>query len=119
MKNMYLTTTEAGIKHYMVLDDNGAFIGFRAIGETDDVIEQNKTEALHNDGYTSDRSMRRAARIPFIIGQKWLNEEGWWFMDAGHDPDVAVKLAAKLNSNEYMYLRTADGQLGVSSGVIR
>jgi hypothetical protein len=40
-------------------------------------------------------------------------------MDAGHDPDVAVKLAAKLNSNEYMYLRTADGQLGVSNGVIR
>jgi hypothetical protein len=119
VKNLYLHTSEAGIAHYMVLDDNGGFVGFRAIGETDPIIEQNKAEALHNDGYTADRTMRRAARIPFIIGHKWLNEEGWWFMHAGHDPDVAKKLTAKLNSSEYMYLRTADGQLGVSNGVIR
>lgn len=119
MKNLFLTTTEAGISHYMVLDEKGAFVGFRAVGETDPILERNKAEALHNDGYTADRSMRRAARIPFIIGHKWLNEEGWWFMDAGHDPDVAKKLAAKLNSSEYMYLRTADGHLGTSGGKIR
>jgi hypothetical protein len=83
------------------------------------VLERNKAEALHNDGYTADRSMRRAARIPYIIGLKWKNEEGWWFMDAGHDPDVAKKLAAKLNSNEFAYLRTAEGHLGVSNGIMR
>ena len=44
--------------------------------------------------------MRRAARIPYIVGLQWLNEEGWWFEDAGHDPDVARKLVQKLNSSE-------------------
>jgi hypothetical protein len=32
---------------------------------------------------------------------------------------VARKLAAKLNSNEWQHLRTAEGRLGVSGGVLR
>jgi hypothetical protein len=40
-------------------------------------------------------------------------------MDADKDPGVAAKLAAKLNSNEYLYLRTAEGQIGVADGRIR
>jgi hypothetical protein len=32
---------------------------------------------------------------------------------------VAKKLAAKLNSSEYLYLRTAEGRVGVSNGQIR
>lgn len=117
MSRRRLFRSSMGIDHYIVEDgDNHRF---EAVAPTDPVLERNKAMRNHNDGYTADRSMRRAASIPFIVGLKWLNEEGWWFMDAGHDPDVAKKLVAKLNSNEYAYLRTADGHLGVSNGDIR
>lgn len=92
---------------------------FASTQEVAPILEQNKAMANHNDGYTADRTMRRAASIPYIVGLKWLHEEGWWFMDAGHDPDVARKLVGKLNSSEYAHLRTAGGHLGLSNGVMR
>lgn len=113
----FLFRSSAGIDHYMVQD--GKDTRFAASMDTTPIIERNKAEANHNDGYSESREIRRVARIPYIVGLKWLNEEGWWFMDAGKDPDVAKKLAAKLNSNEYLYLRTAEGQVGVSDGRLR
>lgn len=92
---------------------------FAATQDVAPMLEQNKAMALHNDGYSPSRELRRVASIPYVVGLKWLNEEGWWFMDADKDPGVAQKLAAKLNSNEYMYLRTADGRVGVVDGKIR
>lgn len=83
------------------------------------MLERNKQMAAHNDGYSDSREFRRAASIPYMVGLKWLNEEGWWFMDMDKDPDVAKKVAEKLNSSEYAYLRTAPGRLGVSNGVMR
>jgi hypothetical protein len=117
MDKRFLFTSSRGIDWHLV--DDGDKHRFMATGSTDDVIERNKAMANHNDGYSPDRTWRRAASIPYIVGLQWLNEEGWWFMDAGHDPDVARKLAAKLNSNEWRHLRTADGQLGVSNGILR
>lgn len=80
------------------------------------MLEQNKQMATHNDGYSESRDLRRVASIPYAIGLQWLNEEGWWFMDADKDPDVAKKLAGKLNSSDYQFLRTAEGRVGVSNG---
>jgi len=51
--------------------------------------------------------MRRAASIPNLLIHKWLVEEGWNAMD----PACAKKLKQKLNSTEYLYLRTAPGRL--------
>lgn len=92
---------------------------FAATQDVAPILEQNKAERAHNDGYSQSRELRRAARIPYVVGIKWLNEEGIWFMDADKDPEVAKWLAAKLNSSEYMYLRTSDGRLGVSDGKLR
>ena len=120
MTTTHLFRSSRGIDHWMIED--GKETRFAASVPTDGVqemLDRNKAEATHNDGYTADRSMRRAARIPYIVGLQWLNEEGWWFEDAGHDPDVARKLVQKLNSSEWAHLRTAEGQLGVSNGVIR
>lgn len=113
MSKTFLFTSSAGIDHYMVEDENGT--SFAAVAPTDPVIEHNKKLATHNDGYTSDRSMRRVASIPYIIGLKWLNEEGWWFMDPEHHD----KLAQKLNSSDWRHLRTAEGHLGMSNGIMR
>lgn len=113
----HLFRSSAGIDHWMVED--GRDTRFLSTQDTTEILERNKAEYTHNDGYSASRELRRVARIPYIVGLKWLNEEGWWFMDAGKDPDVAVKLAQKLNSNEYEYLRTAEGRVGVHDGVLR
>ena len=113
----HLFTSSAGVDHWMIQD--GADTRFAATQDVAAMLERNKDMAVTNDGYSPSRELRRAASIPYVVGLKWLNEEGWWFMDAGHDDGVARKLVAKLNSSEYRYLRTADGRLGVSNGHIR
>jgi len=71
------------------------------------ILEINKAMATHNDGYTPSREMRRAASIPNLLIHKWLVEEGWNALD----PACSKKLKQKLNSSEYLYLRTAPGRL--------
>lgn len=117
MAKVHLFRSSAGVDHWMIHDGNET--RFAATQDVAPILEQNKAERGQNDGYSPSRELRRAARIPYVVGIKWLNDEGWWFMDADKDPDVAKKLAAKLNSSEYMYLRTADGRLGVSNGQLR
>lgn len=113
----HLFRSSAGIDHWMIHD--GINTSFAATQDVAPILEQNKAERAHNDGYSESRELRRAARIPYGVGIKWLNEEGWWFMDMDKDPDVAKKVAEKLNSSEYAYLRTSDGRLGVSNGQLR
>lgn len=117
MAKTFLFTSSAGLDHYMIED--GKETRFAAEQDVAPILEQNKKMAAHNDGYSPSRELRRVASIPYVIGHKWLNEEGWWFMDADKDPDVAKKLAAKLNSSDFAYLRTASGRVGVSDGKIR
>lgn len=114
MKEKFLLTTEQGVSHYQGIDENG-IIYHRAVGETDPVIERNKAMRNHNDGYSPSRELRRVASIPFILINKWLVEEGWNALD----PDNADRLMRKLNDPDLAYLRTADGQLGMSNGVLR
>lgn len=109
----HLFRSIAGIDHYLIED--GENHRFEAVSETDPVIEWAKACRGHNDGYTPSREMRRVATIPYIIGLKWLTEEGWWFLD----PECAHKVAQKLNDIEWQHLRTADGRVGVSNGVLR
>jgi len=113
----HLFRSSAGVDHWMIEDGN--VTRFAATQDVAPILERNKQMATHNDGYSQSRDLRRVASIPYVVGIKWMNEEGWWFMDADKDPDVARKLAAKLNSSEYAYLRTAEGSLGVSDGKIR
>ena len=75
--------------------------------DVETILDRNKAMATHNDGYTPSREMRRCASIPNVLINKWLVEEGW----NAFDPACADKLKAKLNSSEYLYLRTAPGRL--------
>lgn len=109
----HLLRSSAGIDHWIISD--GKDTRYESTQETDAITDRNRAMATHNDGYSPSRELRRVASIPYIVGLKWLNEEGWWFMD----PEHADKLAQKLNSSEWMYLRTAEGRLGVSNGVMR
>lgn len=75
-------------------------------------LEMNKREynAIQHKTYKSDlrkKNMWRAASIPNIIVEKWLKEEGIDIFDE-NDWD---KVRAKLNSEEYKFLRTSPGKI--------
>ncbi len=104
-----LHVSHTGIRHYYADTAEGGAI-IRSEADVLPILEANKAQATHNDGYTKDRSWRRVATIPLIIIEKWKNEEGWDALSS--DPDCQKKLAAKLDSSEYAYLRTAPGCIG-------
>jgi hypothetical protein len=102
-------SSPTGIHKFWKDNDDGSHTVVQS-QKTDGMLETNKAMATHNDGYSESREFRRVASIPLILVAKWLQEEGW---DA-FNPDHAHKLAEKLNSSEYAYLRTDHGQrLGV------
>ena len=103
---MYFYTNDFGIRKDWIDNADGS-VTIRRTQDAEAILEQNKAMANHNDGYTPSRDMRRVASIPMVLILKWLEEEGW---DA-FDPACAHKLAQKLNSNEYMHLRTAPGRV--------
>lgn len=99
-----------GVSHYSRADGNGG-IDILSVQDVGAVIEGAKAQRLHNDGYTKDRTMRRVAVIPAVVEQQWM-QEGWY-------PHDKAELARRLNSSDWMHLRTADGRLGVTNGVLR
>jgi hypothetical protein len=115
MARQSLFTSAAGIEY--TWEDQGD--GNNLVHGTQDltgILDRNRAMANHNDGYTPTRELRRVAHIPAIIRNKWLAEEGW---DA-YRPDLyGDKLMRKLNDPDWQYLRTAEGQIGISNGIIR
>jgi len=75
--------------------------------DVEPLLEQNKALFNSGDGYSPSREWRRAASIPMAIVEKWRNEKG---VDV-FNPDHMPKVRQLLNSNEYLYLRTAPGRL--------
>lgn len=106
--------SQGGVDHYRRWNGDGT-VSYLARQDVDPILERNKAAANHNDGYSQSRELRRVASIPYGVMHEWLAKEGWWALD----PANADKLAAKLNSSEYAYLRTASGRVGVSNGVMR
>jgi hypothetical protein len=77
-------------------------------------LEANKAMRNHNDGYSQSREFRRVASIPPVVIEMWKNEGIDVF-----NPDHQEAVMRKLNDPDYGLLRTADGTLGISNGVIR
>jgi hypothetical protein len=102
----HLLTTEPGITHTWEDNQDGTFT-VHSEQDVEALLDRNKAMATHNDGYSPTREWRRVASIPMILINKWLQEEGWNALD----PQCAHKVAEKLNSSEYMFLRTAPGKL--------
>lgn len=75
-------------------------------------LEANKQEynAITHKGYKNalrQKNMWRAASIPNIIVEKWKKEEN---LDIFRDEDWP-KIKAKLNSEEFKFLRTSPGKI--------
>ena len=77
-------------------------------------LKHNKELYNLNDGYSNTRELKRVASIPMIALSVWANEfdsnskGNWW----GLPKEVQKKiLKTKLNSNEFRYFKTAQGNL--------
>lgn len=101
--------------HFMLDGEDGGF-AVVSVQDVAPVLEENQAMRLHNDGFSDDRSVRRVAHVPQAIRDLWLQDEGW---DA-YRPDLyPEKLAEKFNDPDWLALRTADGRVAVTDGVIR
>jgi hypothetical protein len=109
-----LSADPNGVRRYARPDGNGG-LEIKIEQDATAAIDAAKAMATHNDGFNKARDIKRVAHIPDIIALKWLNEEGWWV----HDPACADRLVRKLNDSDWAYLRTADGRIGYSNGVMR
>lgn len=80
------------------------------VNEVDVENNLSANKELYNDqdkGWSKTREFRRVAHIPNILVEKWLIEDGVNVML----PENKKWLRRKLNSSEYLYLRTAPGEL--------
>lgn len=105
-----LLTTEAGIRHHVHFEADGTMVT-SAIQELDPILDRNRAMATENDGYSPSRELRRVASIPWWLIFKWRHEEGFDALNPHH----ADRLARKLNDPDYAWLRTAPGQLAMTS----
>jgi len=100
-----------GIMQRMIHDEAEDLLVVQSIADVEPFLEQNKADMREAEtgsrGYTPSRDLQRVASIPNIIIEKWLREDGINVFD---DND-ADKVLAKLDSPEYLFLRTAPGRL--------
>lgn len=96
----------SGVSTRIEADSEGHLIIHR-VQDVQPILDRNKALFNEGDGYSPSREFRRAASIPNVVIEKWLNEEGINLFDPDHWPAVQ----AKLNSSEYAYLRTAPGRI--------
>ena len=76
------------------------------------ILDHNKKLFNLNDGYSPSRELKRVASIPTLVLEIWAKEYNGtnnWFQ---LPKDIQRKIMrTKLNSNEFRYFRTAEGNL--------
>jgi len=93
-------------------DDMEGKIAVKEEVNIDPHLKHNKRLLNLNDGYSKSRDLKRVASIPTIALSVWANEYNGsnnWF---GLPPEVKKKiLKKKLNSTEFRYFKTAEGNI--------
>ncbi len=111
---MPLWRGENGVQTSLKIDTDGSMY-FLKSQDLAPVLDAAAAMRNHNDGYNKSRDTRRVAHLP----QVWIDHcraiEGWDPLN----PENHDRLTRVLNDSDYAYLRTADGQIGYSNGVMR
>lgn len=109
MKRLLDDGSETGIRQWHIYDPLTDTTTITYEQDATPLLDANK--AAYNDGtngwMSKSREMKKVASIPAIILMKWLTEEGIDYRNRNHWPAII----RKLNSNEYLYLRTSSGQI--------
>jgi hypothetical protein len=91
---------------------NGELVVYRE-QDVEPYLDENK-RAMHCAPtwrpYAGKQKMRKVAEIPNIVAEQWLREGINIFSP---DPAHQKKVREKLDSNEYAFLRTFPGRMGV------
>lgn len=106
MKRLISYNPDSGIAAYYEADGKDT----RLIHEYDDVsgvLDNNKLNYNHVNGWNADRSMHKVATIPLSLVTKWKLEEGLDVFNKEH----RERLKKKLNDPEWRWLRTSPGVL--------
>ena len=97
-------TSSYGINWYRRVNSDGT-VDYAQAEDVQSVLEQNKKMFTHNDGWSKDEKwMRRRARIPFALINKWAIEDGVNVFT----PEGQEYVKKKLRDPDYRHLLTAD-----------
>ena len=108
-----LEETNKHITETFLDNDKDGIIQKRSL-DIEPIIENNKKLFNQNDGYSSDKGLKRIASIPVVILEIWCKEyhkdqnKGNWF-ELPQETQKKI-LKEKLNSSEFRYFRTAEGK---------
>ena len=99
-------------KETFSLDDMENKIILKEEINIDPHLKHNKILLNKNDGYSESRDLKRVASIPTLALSVWAKEyngDSNWFSLPKEVQNKILK--TKLNSNEFKYFRTAEGNL--------
>ena len=96
------------MKTQMYVDNAGRLQTVRS-QDVDPYLKMNKYEANNDAGARTDFA-RKTASIPNIVIEMWM-KEGIDVFKYGLCPDTTKRIKAKLNSNEFAYLRTHNSRV--------
>ena len=97
-----LLSDDNGLKTFMEISSDGETFNINKVQDITAMLALNKASANELGSKARSDCYNHAARIPAIIIAKWMIEDG---IDV-YNPDHMDKVKIKLNSSEYMYLRT-------------
>ena len=93
-------------------DDMDGKIAIKEEVNIDSHLKHNKRLLNLNDGYSKSRDLKRVASIPTLALSVWANEyncsRNWFELPAEVQKQILKK---KLNSSEFRYFKTAEGNL--------
>lgn len=107
MQLFHVETNDLGVTRQYYSDDKGN-ITVNASQDLTTLLDRNKAAANDRGKDITSDYANPIGTIPHVVALKWLNDEGWWWMDADHDPEVDRKLKRKLNDPEWRYLRNSE-----------
>ena len=88
-----------------ILHEHSDGFTIERVQDCEPILDRNK--ALQNERPNRLAELRLAASIPLVVVEKWMNEEGINIFDPNH----AEAVRRKLNSRDYLWLRTDNSRL--------
>ena len=103
-----LLSSRSGVNTIFHGHQDGTFT-IETVEDAEPILDANKRQ--QTDGLKRDREFMPVARVPVTVYQKWLQDLGIPFEQAD-EPDVRRLICQLyLNSNEFRFLRTTEGQI--------
>lgn len=114
----YLHTTRMGTMWFMRDNGLGMEPDYLMVQDTEASLDRNVAMANHNDGWSvdgskSDKLLRRAAHVPFVVMEQWKQELGVDYRS--QDPDQQAAVNRLLDDSDWSRLRTAHYRIGKRS----